>query len=109
MSKIDDAIRDLKNEAARTRRKGYSHATVVGLLELETLLAWAEKVPKEREGLVALITGHIEHNISPVIGWLRRDAQLGRVDDDQQRLTAFHERVIKAAEDIADSVGRTED
>ncbi len=51
MSKIDDTINGLKNETARTRRKGYSHASV-GLLELEALLAWAEQVRENNPFLI---------------------------------------------------------
>jgi hypothetical protein len=51
MSKIDDAIQYLKNDTARSRRKGYSHATV-GILELEALLEWAEKVRESNPTLL---------------------------------------------------------
>jgi hypothetical protein len=51
MSKIDDAIHSLKNEAARTRRKGFSHASV-GIKELEALLDWAERVREKNPFLI---------------------------------------------------------
>jgi hypothetical protein len=54
--------------------------------------------------LVDLIKAEIAHNITPVIGWLRRDAQTGRVDDDQDRLNEYRRRLQKAAEDVAVAV-----
>lgn len=60
------------------------------------------------EQLVELIRGEIKHNISPVIGWLRMDAKMGRVDDDKDRLNEYRSRVDKAAEDIAKIVEKIE-
>lgn len=54
--------------------------------------------------LTEAIRAEILHNISPVIGWLRRDAQQGRVDTDGSRLAAFDERVDLAAKAIAELV-----
>jgi hypothetical protein len=51
--------------------------------------------------LVELIKAEIAHNITPVIGWLRLDAQAGRVDADKSRYNAYEERLQKAAEDVA--------
>lgn len=61
MSKIDDTIHYLKNDAARSLRKGYEHATVPKE-ELGTLLAWAEKV---RENNPFLIGDRVRLEVDP--------------------------------------------
>jgi hypothetical protein len=59
-----------------------------------------------REDWVKIVEAEIQHNISPVIGWLRMDASKGKVDEDESRVKAFNERVTKAAEDIASIIER---
>ena len=51
MSKIDDAIFDLRKDLAQSSRKGYDHATV-GKEELEALLDWATRVREKNPFLI---------------------------------------------------------
>ncbi|UXM90924.1 hypothetical protein [Paenarthrobacter sp. JL.01a] len=54
--------------------------------------------------LTERIRGEISHHISPVIGWLRLDAEKGRSDDDGKRHDAWLERLDKATEAVAELV-----
>ncbi|MEQ4566202.1 hypothetical protein [Paenarthrobacter sp. CAP02] len=56
----------------------------------------------ERDELAERIRGEISHHISPVIGWLRLDAEKGRSDEDGKRHDAWLERLDKAAEAVAE-------
>lgn len=46
------------------------------------------------------ITGQANHHISPVIGWIRRDAARGK--DTAAHVNSFHERVDRLANDVAE-------
>jgi len=61
---------------------------------------------QEREELVEMVKGEIAHNISPVIGWLRYDASIGRDDADKKNLQAYRERLDKAAADVVALIER---
>lgn len=59
-----------------------------------------------RDELVEMVKGEIAHNITPVIGWLRWDAKVGRDDTDQKNLTAYRERLDRAANDVVALIER---
>lgn len=46
------------------------------------------------------VCAQASHHLSPVIGWIRRDAAKG--NDTSQHLTTFRERVGRLADDVAD-------
>jgi len=60
----------------------------------------------DKEELVEAIKGEIAHNITPVIGWLRWDAKMGRDDSDKTNLNEYRARLQKAAEDVANLIER---
>lgn len=54
------------------------------------------------------IHAEIQHHISPLIGWLRRDASIGKVDNEGERLGQWDDRAERAAKAIAELVGESE-
>jgi hypothetical protein len=46
------------------------------------------------------VTGQASHHLSPVIGWIRRDAAKGK--DTSSYVDSFHERVGRLADDVAE-------
>jgi hypothetical protein len=52
------------------------------------------------EQIKGWITAQASHHLSPVIGWIRRDAAKG--NDTSDHITSFHERVGCLADDVAD-------
>lgn len=46
------------------------------------------------------VAGQASHHLSPVIGWIRRDAANGK--DTSGHLTSFHERVGRLADDVVE-------
>lgn len=52
------------------------------------------------EQVKAWVAGQASHHLSPVIGWIRRDAAKGK--DTSAHIASFHERARRLADDVAE-------
>ncbi|MET4144151.1 hypothetical protein [Arthrobacter sp. UYCo732] len=57
------------------------------------------------EQIRAWVAGQAQHHLSPVIGWLRRDAANGK--DTSSHVTSFKDRVDRLANDVAERFSAT--